>query len=68
LKQIRRFSRLCRIVESETNRLSLPRWLEKIAEVRGVSVADVATASTENFIRFFALQETAANSLHQRIR
>jgi TatD DNase family protein len=44
------------------------RVAEKIAEVRGVSVADVATASTENFIRFFALQETAANSLHQRIR
>jgi TatD DNase family protein len=41
---------------------------EKIAEVRGVTSADIANASTENFLRFFALQETATNSLHQRIR
>jgi TatD DNase family protein len=41
---------------------------EKIAEVRGASVADIANASSENFLRFFALQEAATKSLHQRIR
>jgi TatD DNase family protein len=45
---------------------------EKIAEVRGVSVDDIAHATTENFHRFFRIADHSAasekNQLHQPIQ
>jgi hypothetical protein len=45
---------------------------EKIAEVRGMSVNNVAQATTQNFHRFFNISEQSAtahkNQLHQPIQ